>query len=115
MNSTTTSTVQTYENEYINISFYGDEIECKVLATYRFMDNDYLLYGFENGEKLNVYAGIVKNTNDITYLAELKTEADTVGRILSVFTSYRISRMFKSSDIYFRKYVSDFKRYCDFE
>lgn len=34
MNSTTTPTVQTYENEYINISFYGDEIECKVLAIY---------------------------------------------------------------------------------
>ena len=76
MNSTTTPTVQTYENEYINISFYGDEVECKVLATYRFMDNDYLLYGFENGEKLNVYAGIVKSTNDITYLEELKTESE---------------------------------------
>lgn len=76
MNNITTPTVQTYENEYINISFYGDEVECKVLATYRFMDNDYLLYGFENGEKLDVYAGIVKSTNDITYLDELKTEAE---------------------------------------
>ena len=76
MNSTTTPTVQTYENEYINISFYGDEVECKALAIYRFMGNDYLLYGFENGEKLNVYAGIVKSTNDITYLEELKTETE---------------------------------------
>ena len=76
MNSTTTPTVQTYENEYINISFYGDEIECKVLAIYRFMDNDYLLYGFENGEKIDIYAGIVKSTNDITYLDELKTETE---------------------------------------
>lgn len=75
MNSTT-PTVQTYENEYINISFYGDEVECKALAIYRFMGNDYLLYGFENGEKLNVYAGIVKRTNDITYLEEFKTEAE---------------------------------------
>ena len=76
MNNTTAPAVQTYENEYINISFYGDEVECKVLATYHFMGNDYLLYGFENGEKLDVYAGIVKSTNDITYLDELKTEAE---------------------------------------
>lgn len=72
MNSTTTPTVQTYENEYINISFYGDEVECKVLATYRFMDNDYLLYGFENDEKLNVYAGIVKALTILLILKSLK-------------------------------------------
>lgn len=72
MNSTTTSTVQTYENEYINISFYGDEIECKVLATYRFMDNDYLLYGFENDEKHNVYAGIVKTLTILLIWKSLK-------------------------------------------
>lgn len=57
MNSTTTSTVQTYENEYINISFYGDEIECKVLAVC--IIGFALLYSIIFNEENNFIAKII--------------------------------------------------------